>query len=173
MIHLQLPLLIRDATETDLPKIVEIYNAAIPGRLATADLEPVSVESRWAWYNIHHPQVRPLWVAEAEGEMLGWLSFQDFYGRPAYQATAELSIYVAPVFRSRGVGQQLLKYAIQVSPALGLETLMAFIFAHNQPSLRLFEKFGFQRWGHLPRVAELDGIKRDLAILGLSLMKND
>lgn len=173
MIHLQLPLLIRDAIETDLPKIVEIYNAAIPGRLATADLEPVSVESRWAWYNIHHPQARPLWVAEAEGEMLGWLSFQDFYGRPAYQATAELSIYVAPAFRSRGVGQQLLQHAIQTSPALGLETLMAFIFAHNQPSLCLFEKFGFQRWGHLPRVAELDGIKRDLAILGLSLVKND
>jgi phosphinothricin acetyltransferase len=44
---------------------------------------------------------------------------------------------------------------------------MAIIFAHNQPSLRLFEKFGFQRWGYLPQVAELDGVERDGVILGL------
>ncbi|MBD2313249.1 N-acetyltransferase [Desertifilum sp. FACHB-1129] len=173
MIHLQLPLTIRDATESDLPRIVEIYNTAVPGRLATADLEPISVDSRQAWYNIHHPQTRPLWVAQVREQIIGWLSFQDFYGRPAYKATAELSIYIAPEHRGCGVGHQLLHHAIQTSPSLELETLLAFVFAHNQPSLRLFEKFGFQRWGYLPKVAQLDGIQRDLAILGLSLVKRD
>ena len=43
---------------------------------------------------------------------------------------------------------------------------MAFVFGHNAPSLRLFERAGFARWGHLPRVARLDGIERDLLILG-------
>jgi phosphinothricin acetyltransferase len=49
---------------------------------------------------------------------------------------------------------------------LGLKTLLGFIFAHNQPSLQLFNSFGFQRWGYLPAVAELDGVERDLCIMG-------
>jgi L-amino acid N-acyltransferase YncA len=45
-------------------------------------------------------------------------------------------------------------------------TLLGFIFGHNEPSLQLFYRFGFEKWGHLPNVAELDGIERDLIILG-------
>src|SRR6185295_19383940 len=44
-----MPFMIRNADTTDLPAIVDIYNAAIPGRLATADTEPVSLESRQSW----------------------------------------------------------------------------------------------------------------------------
>ena len=50
-----------------------------------------------------------------------------------------------------------------------LFVLLGFIFAHNEPSLRLFEKLGFARWGCLPRVAELDGVERDLVIVGLRI----
>lgn len=164
---------IRDAVETDLEAIVEIYNAAIPGRIATGDIEPISVDSRRAWLHEHLHSSRPIWVMEVEGalaiqhpEIAGWLSFQSFYGRPAYKATAEISVYVAPAYRRCGVGRQLLSHATRCSPTLGLNTLLGFIFAHNQPSLKLFESMGFQRWGYLPKVAEIDGIKRDLAIVG-------
>ena len=160
---------IRDATEADLPAIVAIYNAAIPGRMATADLEPVSVEGRIPWLRQHTPARRPIWVAEAAGAVVGWLSLQDFYGRPAYHATAEVSVYVAPAHQGRGVGWRLLAEAVRQGPSLGLRTLLGFIFAHNAPSLRLFQGLGFQRWGHLPRVAELDGVERDLVIVGLRL----
>lgn len=157
---------IRDATVADLPRIVEIYNAAIPGRMATADTHPVSVPSRQPWFADHTPTHRPLWVMERAGKIGGWLSFQSFYGRPAYQATAEISLYVAPADHRRGVGRQLLQRAIHRSPELGLKSLVGFIFAHNQPSLKLFEGMGFGRWGHLPRIAELDRIERDLVIMG-------
>lgn len=158
---------IRDAGETDLPRIVEIYNCAIPGRLATADLEPVSVEDRMAWYWDHSPTARPLWVIEVKGNIAGWLSFQSFFsGRAAYDATAEISIYLDPDFQRQGLGQKLLSQAISTGSSLGLKTLVALIFAHNQPSLGLFSKFGFQRWGYFPRVAQLDGIERDLVIVG-------
>ncbi|WP_016875851.1 GNAT family N-acetyltransferase [Chlorogloeopsis fritschii] len=161
---------IRHATETDLPKIVAIYNAAIPSRMATADLEPVSVESRIAWFKGRSPLKNPLWVIEVEGVVAGWLSFQSFYGRPAYHATAEISIYIAPGYHRCGLGKQLLTQAIKQSPTLGFKNLVCFIFAHNHPSLKLFEKFGFQRWGYLPQVAELDDVERDLAILGLRII---
>ena len=156
---------IRDAVESDLSAIVDIYNAAIPHRMATGDLEPISIESRRVWFRERSPS-RPLWVAESDRTLVGWLSFQSFYGRPADWATAELSIYVAPTHHCQGIGRQLLERAINRSPELGIKTLLGFIFTHNEPSLKLFEKQGFQRWGHLPQVAELDGIERDLTIVG-------
>jgi phosphinothricin acetyltransferase len=159
-------LTIRDAREADLARVVAIYNEAIPGRLATADTEPVSVASRLAWFAEHSPARRPLWVAEREGVTVGWLSFQSFYGRPAYAATAEVSIYVSATAQRGGVGARLLARAVERAPGLGLATLVAFVFGHNTPSLTLFERHGFDRWGHLPRVARLDDVERDLVILG-------
>lgn len=157
---------VRDATEADLPGIVEIYNATIPGRMVTADTEPVTVASRVNWLHAHNPHTRPLWVVLDGGQLCAWLSFNSFYGRPAYHPTAEISIYVAESHRRRGLGRGLLGRAIAEAPGRGIRTLLGFIFAHNTPSLQLFEAYGFERWGHLPRVAVLDGFERDLTIMG-------
>jgi L-amino acid N-acyltransferase YncA len=158
----------RDATEADLPAIVAIYNATIPGRMVTADTEPVSVESRLPWFRAHNARTRPLWVLvdNATGAVCAWLSFNSFYGRPAYNPTAEISLYVADTHRRRGIGQWYVQHAMDRAPACGVSTLLGFIWAHNEPSLQLFARFGFERWGFLPRVAILDGIERDLVILG-------
>jgi L-amino acid N-acyltransferase YncA len=159
---------IRDAVIEDLPAIVDIYNAAIPGRTATADLDPVSVESRRNWFGEHTPQY-PLWLVEVEGTVRAWVSFQPFYGRPTYHATAEISVYVAPQSHRKGYGRELLKQAIQSAPELGFKTLLGFIFGHNEPSLALFRGLGFQDWARLPAIADLERIERDLLILGLRL----
>jgi L-amino acid N-acyltransferase YncA len=160
-------MIIRDAVEADLPAIVEIYNSTITHRTVTADLEPVSVESRLPWFHSHTCDRCPLWVMEHDGAIAGWLGFQPFYSaRPAYHATAELSIYVSPHFRRKGVGQTLLRQAIAQSPILGLKTLVGAIFATNQPSLALFEQFGFERWGYFPSIAEFEDSACDLVIVG-------
>ena len=161
---------IRDANQEDLARIVEIYNSTIESRMVTADTEMVHAEDRLEWFLNHTPDKRPLWVMEEEGLIIGWLSFQDFYGRPAYQATAEISIYVDLDYRGKHLGAYFIEYAMEHAPSLGIETLLGFIFAHNEPSIRLFKKFGFEEWAHLPKVAELDGIKRDLLILGRRLV---
>lgn len=157
---------IRNATITDLADIVAIYNSTVASRMVTADTEPVTVESRLPWFYAHTPASRPLWVAELDGRIAGWISFQSFYGRPAYQSTVEVSIYVDEAYRRRQVGRSLLRAGIEKAPELGIETLLGFIFGHNEPSLHLFESFGFQRWGYLPQIAEMDRIKYDLAIYG-------
>jgi len=158
--------MIRDARETDLESIVRIYNAAIPSRLATADTEPISVESRRPWLREHDSRRHPLWVVERDGRVVGWLSVSAFYGRPAYASTAELSVYVDPALQRGGVASELVQRALDRAAALSLRTYLGFIFAHNARSLALFAKFGFERWAHLPRVAVLDGVERDLMILG-------
>jgi L-amino acid N-acyltransferase YncA len=159
----------RPARPQDLPAIVAIYNATIPSREVTADLEPVSVESRAAWFRQHDPDRRPLWVVGDDKQLHAWLSFSDFYGRAAYSRTAEISVYVHVARRRSGLGEYLVTEAVRHAPAIGVDRLVGFIFGHNTPSLRLFSKLGFARWGHLPAVAKIDGIDRDLVIVGRSV----
>jgi L-amino acid N-acyltransferase YncA len=158
----------RLARPEDLPLIVEIYNSTVASREVTADTEPVTVASRQQWFDDHQPAKRPLWVIHAAGDpqVLGWMSYSNFYGRPAYSGTAELSIYLAETARGQGIGRYCLEQAIAYAPAIAVHTLLGFIFGHNVPSLALFKKFGFETWAHLPGVATLDGIERDLIILG-------
>jgi L-amino acid N-acyltransferase YncA len=163
---------IRDALPEDLPAIVRIYNATIPSRASTADLEPVTVEQRGMWYVAHSPDRRPLRVVEDEdGTIIGWSSLRDFYGRPAYAQTAEIGIYVDAAARRRGIGRALLAEAIERGPELGISTLLAVVFAHNEASVALFERMGFERWGRLPGVARLDDRLADVLILGLPLAR--
>lgn len=162
----------RNAVREDLPKIVDIYNSTIPDRMVTADTDPVTVESRQQWFDEHTPDKRPLWMVEDSiGETIGWVSFQSFYGRPAYDTTAEISIYLAEKQRGRGFGKPILKYCIDTAPGLGIKTLLGFIFSHNEPSLRLFRHFGFEDWGILPDIAVLDGKERGLTIVGKRISK--
>ena len=150
----------------DLPAIVEIYNSTIASRVVTADTEPITVESRHTWFHEHAPERRPLWVIEQHGKIIGWLSYSNFYGRPAYSGTAELSIYLHEDARGKGLGRYFLQQAIAHAPSIGIHTVLGFIFGHNEPSLKLFEAFAFERWATMPRVATLDGVERDLIILG-------
>lgn len=150
----------------DLQHIVEIYNSTVPTRVVTADTEPVSIESRHDWFAEHSHDRRPLWVVEHEGRIAGWLSFSNFYGRPAYFGTAEISIYIHEEARCQGLGTYLLETAMAHAPEINVHTLLGFIFGHNDPSLKLFERAGFERWASMPRVATLDGVDRDLIIMG-------
>ncbi|MGZ5243623.1 MAG: N-acetyltransferase family protein [Bacteroidia bacterium] len=158
--------MLRHANLQDLPAIVEIYNQTIPGRMVTADLEPVSIESRTLWFHSHNKSTRPLYVWVEDEKVVGWLSFKDFYGRPAYRHTAEIAIYIHENHRHKGLGKILLQEAINQSAELQIHTLLGFIFAHNEPSIKLFRNFGFETWAHLPEVALLDNDLRDLIIVG-------
>lgn len=155
-----------NATLSDLPAIVVTYNSTVAGRMVTADLEPVTTESKMNWFNDHNPETRPLWIVKADGVYAGWLSFQSFYGRPAYNGTAEVSIYLEESMRGKGLGKKCLEKAIAAAPQLKIKTLLGFIFGHNEPSLKLFYELGFEKWAHLPHVANMAGTERDLLILG-------
>ncbi|HBF74598.1 MAG TPA: GNAT family N-acetyltransferase [Lactobacillus sp.] len=154
------------ATKSDLPTITDIYNQVIPSRLATADLQPVSVASKQAWFDEFDPHSRPIWVMKDGDTIAGWVSLESFYGRPAYIHTTEISIYIDENYRHHGLGQKALNYVFSQLKDLDIDTLVAFIFHHNLPSIGLFKKNGFEAWGHLPDVADMDGQLRSLDILG-------
>lgn len=160
---------IRHAVHDDLPAIVAIYNASIPSRMATADTQPVTVAEREEWFRTFNPASRPLWVFEEDGELAGWLGMRSYYGRPAYHRTVESAVYVRPGHQRHGIARRLLEHALGSAPALGIANVLAFIFVHNQASITLFEAHGFQRWGLMPKVCEMDGVECDVLILGRRL----
>jgi len=157
---------IRDAIEPDLPAIIRIYNAAIASRMATAQLEPVTLESRRNWLKDHSPDRYPFWVLEISSQIAGWLTLKSFLPRSAYRGTAEVSVYVDEEFRRRGIARTLLEEAISRAPSLQITAMVGLIFAHNEASLRLFQQLGFEKWGLLPQIARLDKHLRDLTIMG-------
>ena len=157
---------LRLATMSDLPTIVDIYNQTIPSHQVTADLKPVTVDQRRAWFLEHTPEHYPMWVVLQADQVVGWLSFSPFYGREAYAKTAEISIYLDRSVQGQGVGSQVLALAAKQLTTVGLTTLVAYIFSSNLPSIKLFKKFGYEQWGFLPAVAELDHRPNDLVILG-------
>ncbi len=159
----------RYACNEDLVRIVEIYNEAVPTRLATADTEKVSLESKKQWFENHTRDKHPIMVHEEDDKVLGWVSFEPFYGRPAYAQTAEISIYIDQSYCSRGLGSKLLQKALRLAPDLGIKCVVGYIFSHNKPSIKLFTKFGFEEWGRLPDIAIMDGNRFSLSILGLHL----
>jgi L-amino acid N-acyltransferase YncA len=159
-------MIIREAAREDLKAITAIFNSTIAGRMVTANTNEVTVGSRIPWFEAHSPGKMPLWVAEENKIIAGWLGFQPFNSRPAYHATVEISLYIARSYRRSGLGTKLFEYAVSQCPQLHIKTLVGLIFAHNEPSISLVEKLGFKRWGLLPGVAELDEMERDLAIYG-------
>lgn len=157
------------AQSSDLKKIVSTYNSTIASRLVTADLVEVTVESKIEWFNSHSPEKRPLWLIYHDNKYVGWMSFTSFYGRPAYDGTVEVSIYLENEFRGKGIGKICLQKAFEVSKGLNIKTLLGFIFDHNEPSLNLFYKMGFEKWAHLPKIANMIDDERGLIIVGKRL----
>jgi phosphinothricin acetyltransferase len=157
---------IRDAEDVDLPAIVRIYNDAVATRISTAQLDPVTVEERKDWIKEHSPDKHPFWVAEIDGEVAAWLTVKPFIPRCAYSGTVELSVYVDQRLRRRGLARTLLEEIISRADSLGISAMVGLIFAHNEPSLKLFAQLGFEKWGLLPDVALLDGLHADLTIMG-------
>ncbi|QDT99457.1 GNAT family N-acetyltransferase [Gimesia aquarii] len=156
----------RDATTADLPAIVDIYNQSIPAGTATADTKPIEVADRIQWFEQFSPQKRPIWVAEDEADQIvGCIYLTSFYaGRPAYDKTAEVSLYLANSHQKQGLGSFLLQKMIDACPALGITTLVGMHFDHNEGTKHLNKKFGFEVCGHLPEIAEVHGHKRGLLI---------
>lgn len=160
--------MIRLANINDLESIVEIYNQTISLKNVTADTSAVSVESKIDWFNQFNDK-RPIWVYISDDKVIAWLSIRSFYGRPAYDKTVEIGMYIDENYRQKGIGATMLVHALNECKKINIETILAFIFGNNHVSLNFFNKYGFTEYGNLPKVAEIEGEKIDLKILGIKL----
>ncbi len=161
-------MLIRTATETDVPAITAIYNQAVTDTTASFDLVPKTAEERMAWFADHGPR-HPVLVAEVEGVIAGWASLSPYSERPAYDDTAEISIYIDSAWHRRGIGAALGMDLLARARAAGLHCIIARICTENEASLNLTRNLGFADAGTLHQVGFKFGRWLDVAQLELVL----
>ena len=150
---------IRTFTEKDFKNIIDIYNQAVDEKFATADTEHVTIESRKEWFAHHSNKTYPIYVAEENNQVVGWCSLSPHRpGRKALRNVAEISYYIHKDHRRKGVANTLITYTIEKAKNLGFKNLFTILLDLNKTSIYILKKFSFEKWGHLPNIAEIDGV---------------
>lgn len=160
---------IRKAKLKDLPALTQIYNYEVLHGVATLDLQPRTLEDRRAWLEEHNVDNHPLYVAELEGEVAGYASLSPYREKEAYCSTVELSIYVSPDHRRKGVATALMAFILaEARRDERTHNVVSVITAGNEASVKLHERFGFVYCGTIPAVGMKFG--RYLDIVNYSLI---
>lgn len=144
---------IRTAKAEDLPRLRNIYNYEVENGVATLDLLPRTIEDRRVWFEAHNIENHPLIVAEEEGTVMGYASLSGYREKEAYRSTVELSVYVAPECRRRGVATALMESILEDArrdPSIHL--VISVITSGNEASIKLHERFGFTFCGSMHQV---------------------
>jgi phosphinothricin acetyltransferase len=146
-------------TPADWETARAIYLEGIATGQATFETEAPAWDR---WDAEHHPFARL--VARLDGRVVGWAALSPVSRRGCYAGVAEISVYVAEVFRGRGIGRRLLSALISESERHGIWTLQGATFPENEASLRLQRSCGFRQIGRRERVAQLYGVWRDTVL---------
>ena len=158
---------IRLAIADDLPAIDRIYNQAVEKGFCTAHTRPMSRQERMDWFARHPGEEYPVYVYEDQGQVAGWLSLSAYRpGREALDEVAELSFYVDFDHHGRGIASALTDHCLGHAAMLNKRVLFAIIIEGNEGSIRVLQKFGFERWGYLPEVIRYDGETRGQVYMG-------
>ncbi len=144
-------IVIRPAQPADLSSINAIYNHYVVHSSCLWIDTPWSETERETWYR-EHDESMPVLVAAIDGRVVGWSSLGTFRTAYTLAGTLEDSVYVHRDFHRRGIGSRLLVGLIEAARRLGHRSILANISGDQLPSIRLHEKFGFQKVAHLHEV---------------------
>ena len=151
---------VRALESGDWPAVRRIYAEGIATGLATFETTVPSravLDAKWL------PGHR--WVAEIDGELVGWTAASPASPRECYCGVAETSVYVAEGHRGRGVGKALLHQQVTAADADGIWTLQTSIFTENRASIALHHTAGYRTVGIRERIARLDGTWHDTVLI--------
>ena len=168
-------MLVRIATEADLPGMLTIYNGIVRSSSAIYTEQEATLEDRRAWLAGRTAQGYPVLAAmdAADGSVLGYSTFGDFRPWPGYRRTVEHSVYVRADARGRGVGAALVEPLFGLAAGLGKHVMVAGIDAANPASIRLHERLGFERAGTLREVGTKFGRWLDLVFMQRFITASD
>jgi L-amino acid N-acyltransferase YncA len=145
-------LIIRNATPKDLPALLEIINHAILNTTAIYDYEPRDYDQQKMWLDQMFNDGMPVVVAEVDGEVIGYGSYNMFRPKIGFKFSVEHSIYLNEKSRGMGVGSRILESLIQRARESGIHTMIAGIDAANRGSIEFHKKYGFIEKGYLKEV---------------------
>jgi len=151
-------MLIRPATESDVPAILAIYNQIVATSTAIYNDEPVTLDDRLNWFRNRMKSRYPVLVATIPSTdatpdaIVGFSSFGDFRSWPGYRFSVEHTVHLDAAHRSRGIGKQLLLALIPIAQQLGKHAMVGAVDAENPISIRLHESLGFERVAHFREI---------------------
>lgn len=142
--------MIRKARIEDLEQLQAIYNEAIENTTATFDMVKKDYENRLLWFEEHQADPYVIFVDEIDGKVAGYGSLSEYRDRPAFKQTVEISIYIAPEFRNRGIGKKLMKETLDFAYANPkIHSIVSLITGENQQSIHLHEMHDFEFCGKI------------------------
>jgi L-amino acid N-acyltransferase YncA/DNA-binding transcriptional ArsR family regulator len=153
-------LTVRPMTADDWPAVRRIYGEGINTGIATFETtvpSRASLDAKWL------PGHR--WVAEHDGEVVGWTALSPVSTRECYAGVAESSIYVADGHRGKGIGKALIRQQVVAADDAGLWTLQTAIFTENRASIALHHQAGYRTVGIRERIAQLHGTWHDTVFI--------
>jgi L-amino acid N-acyltransferase len=165
-------MLIRQANQTDLQTILDIYNDAIINTTAVYDYKPHTLEMRQMWFDEKLEKNIPVLVSEINGTVAGFTSYSPFRAWPAYKYSIEHSVYVHRDFRNQGIARKLLIELIESVRSKNVHTIIAGIDADNAASIHLHKQLGFEDAGYFREVGFKFGKWLNLRFLQLILNNN-
>lgn len=139
---------LRDTVPSDLSAITAIYADEVLHGTATFELTPPDVAEMASRQAAVRALDLPWLTAELDGQVVGYAYLAPFRLRPAYRYCVELSVYLAPEARGRGVGRALMEALIARARARGLRHLIGVIGdSANAGSIALHKATGFREAG--------------------------
>ncbi len=167
---------IRRGRREDVPTLLDIYNYEVINGTATFDLQPKTLAERMKWFDEHQTCAHPLLVAELPAQqepgvdaaltqpiVAGYATLSSYRPKEAYASTAELSLYVSPSCRGRGIATALMKAILQAARECPeLHMVVSVITGGNAASIHLHEKFGFTHCGTLHEAGYKHGAYRNI-----------
>lgn len=146
--------------ENNFDTVAKIYKVGIETGNATFETNIPSFED---WDKTHLPYGRIV-ILENEN-IVGWAALSKVSDRCVYSGIAEVSVYISPDTRGKGIGSQLLQKLIEISESEGLWTLQCGIMRENKASIGLHKKCGFREIGYREKVGKREGVWRDNIIM--------
>ncbi len=143
-------------TEDKLIEIKAIYDWYIKNSTATFHTEPITLDQLQEFIFIGHPLYKSFLIY-TDSALAGYCFLTYHKKRPAYDRTAEISIYLKPEFMGKGIGKTALAHLEQVAREAGLKNLVGVITGDNTSSMALFERCGFEKCAHFKNVGEKFG----------------
>ena len=119
-------MIIRTVRETDAGQLLDIYGWYVRNTAVTFDYEVPSIEA-FTGKMRRIQEKYPYLAAEEDGKILGYAYAGPFVGRNAYDWSAELTIYLAPGCRRRGIGRALYTALERALRGMGILNLYACI----------------------------------------------
>ncbi|MGE7852924.1 arsinothricin resistance N-acetyltransferase ArsN1 family A [Bacillus paramycoides] len=148
--------IIRQAVETDIMSILEIYNQGIKDRIATLEESPKDYSYMKEWFQRHQGRFKVV-VTEQDGKVMGWASLNPYSNRCAYDGVAELSIYISRDHRGKGLGKKLLIEIELLAIVNHFYKIVLSTLTFNQLGQGLYRKMGYREVGVFKNQGKLDG----------------